>query len=490
MKKILSIFLVLLVFSSCTKLEDLNKNIKDPPVVPGESLFTAAQKRLFDQMVTPNVNLNIWRMFTQQWTETTYNDESIYDIITRPIPGNHWNQLYVSVLKNLDESGKVLKSTGTKLGDDPAVLVNKLAIIEVLTVYSYSVLVESFGNVPYSQALKTGILLPKYDDGLTIYKDLIARLDTAINKMNPSYGSFGNADNMYYGDVAGWLKFANSLKLRMGMLLSDIEPTLAKTTVEAAAPHVISSNADNARIVYMQFQPNSNPIYDNLVASGRHDFVGANTFIDKMNSLKDPRLPYFFTMADTSTTIGISKMAYVGGVYGDLNDYYQYSHVADKLQDPTFEAVIFDASETEFLLAEGVARGFTVGGTVETHYNNAITLSFQYWSKTDTVPATYLAQTAVKYSTATGTWKQKIGEQKWLALYNRGFEAWTSWRMLDYPVLVKPADAKTDIPLRLTFPVVEQTLNGANYAAASAALGTGGDAVTTRLFWDMFPPNK
>ena len=482
MKKILSIFLVILVFSSCTKLEDLNKNIKDPTSVPGESLFTAAQKRLFDQMTTPNVNLNIWRMFVQQWTETTYTDESNYDIITRPIPGSHWNQLYVSVLKNLDESSKVIKSTGGLPGDNAAVLENKLAIVEVMTVYTYSILVESFGNVPYSQALKDGVLLPKYDDGLTVYKDLIARLNAAIGKMNPSYGSLGASDNMYGGDVAKWLKFANSLKLRMGMLLSDVEPALAKATVEAAASGAITDNADNAKLIYQESQPNDNPIYENLVASGRHDFVGADTYINKMNTLNDPRLPFYFTQVDTSSVIGTPKLAYVGGVYGASNDYTQYSHVSDPIQAPTFEALIFDAEETEFLLAEGVERGFTVGGTAAGHYGNAITLSIEYWGGTPAQASTYLAQTKVAYSTATGTWKQKIGEQKWLGLYNRGFEAWTSWRLLDFPVLVAPADAKTDIPVRLTFPVVEQTLNGANYTAAAAAIG--GDAVTTKLFWD------
>ena len=482
MKKILSIFLVILVFSSCTKLEDLNKNIKDPTSVPGESLFTAAQKRLFDQMTTPNVNLNIWRMFVQQWTETTYTDESNYDIITRPIPASHWNQLYVSVLKNLDESAKVIKASGNKPGDNAAVLENKLAIIEVMNVYTYSILVESFGNVPYTQALTDGVLLPKYDDGLTVYKDLIARLNAAIGKMNPSYGSLDASDNMYGGDVSKWLKFANSLKLRMGMLLSDVEPALAKATVEAAAPGALTSNADNARLIYLTSQPNDNPIYENLVASGRHDFVGADTYINKMNDLNDPRLPFYFTQVDTSSVVGTTKLAYVGGVYGASNDYTQYSHVSDPIQAPTFEALIFDAEETEFLLAEGVERGFTVGGTAAGHYGNAITLSIEYWGGTPAQASTYLAQTKVAYSTATGTWKQKIGEQKWLGLYNRGFEAWTSWRLLDFPVLVAPADAKTDIPVRLTFPVVEQTLNGANYTAAAAAIG--GDAVTTKLFWD------
>ena len=223
MKNIFAIFLVFLLFSSCTKLQDLNVNTKDPTNVPGESLFTGAQRNLIMQMVTPNVNSNNFRLFVQQWTETTYIDESNYDITTRPIPANWWNSMYRSVLMNFKESAAVLAETGNLPGDGPAVLKNKLAIVEVMTVYTYSVLVETFGNVPYTEALDQLILLPKYDDGLTIYKDLITRLNAAIASMDQTDGSFGGTDNMYYGDVAQWFKFANSLKLRMGMVLADVD---------------------------------------------------------------------------------------------------------------------------------------------------------------------------------------------------------------------------------------------------------------------------
>jgi len=486
MKKILAILMIFLVFSSCTKkLEDLNQNTKDPVKVTGESLFTGAQKHLFDQMTTPNVNLNIWRMFTQQWTETTYLDEANYDIITRPIPGSHWNILYRDVLKNLDESAKVIGATSYP-DPSPAIQKNRLAVVEIMTIYTWSILVETFGNVPYTQALNVNNVTPAYDDGLTIYKDLINRLNKAIGKMDPAWGSIGAADNMYEGDVAGWLKFANSLKLRMGLLLADIpsEAAFVKTTVEAAAPGVIASNADNARLVYLNAQPNTNPIYDNLVASGRNDFVPANTLVDSMNNLADPRRAYYYTQVDTSTTPGEVKLAYVGGIYGESNNFFSYSHVSDKIETPSFEAMIFDYAETELLLADAVERGFAVGGTAADHYNAGVKASINYWGGSDADAATYLANPRVAYATAQGTFKEKIGMQLWFALYNRGFESWTEWRRFDYPLLVAPPQATSAIPLRLTYPVSEQTLNGASRAAAAAAIG--GDAVDTKLFWDKF----
>ncbi|MFH1296738.1 MAG: SusD/RagB family nutrient-binding outer membrane lipoprotein [Bacteroidota bacterium] len=475
MKNILAILLILLLVSSCKKLEDLNENIKDPTTVPGESLFTGAQLSLSNIMVTPNVNQNNFRMYVQQWTECTYTDEANYELADRRIPDNFWNALYRDVLMNLKESAKVLAETGTLPGDAPSVLTNKLAIVEVVSVYAYSVLVETFGNVPYDEALNPDIVLPKYDDGLTIYKDLIARLNKAISDMDQAQGSFGGADNMNHGNVAMWFKFANSLKLRMGMLLADVDNALASTTVAEAVPNVIMSNADNALLTYMSSQPNTNPINENLVLSGRKDFVAANTFVDVLNDLNDPRRPGFFT------TVG-DPPAYIGGIYGVQNDYTLYSHVADPITEATFPMDFFDLAEVEFLLAEGAERGFAVGGTAEEHYNHAITASIEFWGGTADEIAAYLADPKVAYSTATGTWQEKIGMQKWIALFNRGFEGWTVYRMLDFPVLLTPPDAVSVLPVRLTYPIAEQTLNGANRQAAADAIG--GDDVGTKLFWD------
>ena len=245
---------------------------------------------------------------------------------------------------------------------------------------------------------------------------------------------------------------------------------------------LIASNDDNARLIYMSQPPNTNPIYDELVASGRHDYIPANTLVDTMNIMNDPRLPLYFTQVDTSTS-GDPQLVYLGGIYGESNDFTSYSHVADQLQMPTFEGIIFDYAETEFLMAEGVERGYNMGGgTAKDHYDNAVTASILYWGGSDADAKTYLADRRVAYATAPGDYRRKIGFQKWLALYNRGFEAWTEWRKFDYPVLVAPPRALSPVPVRYTYPISEQTLNGANYALASSAIG--GDLVTTKLFWD------
>lgn len=486
MKKILILLFTVAILGSCSEdIENLNVNVKDPSNVPGEALFTSAQKSLVDQMMSTNVNNNIFRLINQYWTETVYTDESNYDLVTRTIPEQHWQFLYKDVLKDLDQSAINIKSATVPITENPLDKPNKLAIIEIMNVYTYAILVETFGNVPYSEALDLKHKTPKYDDGLTIYKDLIKRLNLAIGNLNPAGKSFGGSDRIYNGDVAKWIKFANTLKLRMGITISDIpaESALAQATVSSAAPFVFTSNADNASLKYLTATPNTNPLYVDLVASGRSDFVPANTLVDAMNTLQDPRRAKYFddNMDDPSTP----QVEYIGGENGTANSFDNTTHITPTIQAPDFPGTILDYAQTEFLLAEAAERSlFGTPATAASHYNKAITASILDWGGTAAEAATYLAQPAVAYATATGTWKQKIGTQSWIALYNNSFEGYSSYRRLDFPVLTAPADAVSGIPVRYTYPIIEQSLNKASYTAASAAIG--GDAVETKLFWDKF----
>jgi hypothetical protein len=552
MKKLIIIFTAAVMAVSCSdNLEDLNQNIKDPASVSGESLYLSAEKQLADQIVTPNVNLNNNRLWVQYLQETTYTDESNYDQITRPIPGNHWREMYRDVLKDLDEAAKIIEATDNPLTND--LKQNKLAAIEILSVYAWSNLVETFGDIPYSEALDIDNVLPKYDDGLTVYKDLINRLTAASNNIDVSKGIIGNKLGL---DASGWKKFANSLKLRMGIMLSDVDAATSQSAVQTAVTAgVFTSNADNASYQYSANAPNNNPMNDNLVLSGRNDYVAASTLVNIMNDVNDPRRSaYFngkveFTFDDpvfgvsttgTVTTISfendllyvpavgdevylvveegddvllgtilnvndasieidnintsvavddeIAIVSYVGGLPGDAATYANYTHVNDRVVDPTEPGVLLSYVEVEFLLAEAAARGYNVGGTAESHHNAGITASFNYWNVSGA--SSYLADPEVNYTTALAAstsdpkWKMVIGTQAYIALYNRTFAPYLSVRRLDYPILREPVDAQSGFPVRYTYPVTEQTLNGTNYSAASSAIG--GDAAETQLFWDKF----
>lgn len=463
---------------SCTDdITGLNQNTKDATVVPAAYLFTNAEKNVVDQMVSTNVNFNVFRLFTQQWTETTYTDESNYDVGTRTIPDNHWAVLYRDVLRDLKESKRYLNLYEPATPAEETENANRIAIVDILTAYSYSVLVDTFGDVPYTEALDIEAFPnPKYDDAETIYRDLLAKLAEASNALNSGSGSFGTADLVYGGDVSKWRLFANSLRLRLAINMDDIDHAYASAQALAAVSDgVIMSNSDNTALAYLGSQPNANPVYVDVVASGRNDFVPTSTFINKMNALNDPRRALYFTQIG-----GI----YEGGTPGASNNFDNFSHIGDVLLEPDFEGLIMDYSEVEFLLAEAVERGIAVGGTAESHYNAGITASMSYWGVSGADIAVYLAQPNIAYATAAGIWQQKIGEQAYLALYNRGFESWTSYRRLDFPVLIAPVDAVVNqVPTRLTYPAREQTLNATNNTAASTAIG--GDTLLTKIFWDV-----
>jgi len=484
MKKIVYIFLSASVMWSCKKdLTSLNNDPKNPLIVPSYTLFSNAEKQLADQLTTTNVNINIFRLLAQHWTETTYLDESNYNINSRDIPVFWWNPFYRDVINNLERAKTLIATDVLDENGDPDAgrQANEIAMADMLQVYSYYYLVTTFGDIPYSEALNIDVTQPKYDDAATIYADLLQRLDADIAALDENAESFGSADLIYGGNVTSWKKFGNSLKIKMGILIADSDPALAKSTVESAAAGAFTSNDDNAVFQYLTGPPNTNPAYTDQIQSGRGDFVVTDLFVNTLVELNDPRIPAYFTV-DASG-------GYTGGIYGEGNDFTELSKPSGYDGGPgvfqiDFPGVILTYAEVEFYLAEAAARGYNVGGTVEEHYNAAITASIEEWGGTAQQAATYLAQPAVAYATAAGDWKQKIGMQEWIAFYNRGYEAWTTWRRLDVPDLVAPPNAFSDIPVRYTYPVTEGDLNQANFKAASAAIG--GDKVTTKLFWDKF----
>jgi len=479
MKKILLALIAVLFIGACKKdVTTVNVDPKRPLSVSSASLFTNAQRRFVNTVTSSNVNLNIFRLIEQQWQETTYIDESQYDLQTRTIPDNLWNAFYRDVLKNFKESRTIAATEGKSAVD----LKNQLAITDIMEVYSWYYILTTFGDIPYSEALNIDNAFPKYDDGLTAFKDLLKRLDADIAALNPASASLGSADAIYNGDPQSWKKFANSLKLKVAITIADADNASAKTAVETAvasgvfAYSVGGANVDNARYPYTTITPNTNPIWVDLVQSGRLDFVANNTITTQMNTLNDPRRPFFFTLD--------ADGVYSGGNPGESSPYANFSAPAVPITKPDFPGSLIDVAEVQFLLAEAAERGYSVGGTAGVFYTNAVTASILDWGGTLASATIYLAQPSVAYATATGTWKQKIGTQKWLALYNRGLDAWVENRRLDYPQLPEAADAQTDFPVRFTYPVKEQNVNNVNRAAAATKIG--GDNVTTKLFWDKF----
>ena len=476
MKKVLFILLAFLAVScSKQKLHEMNQDTKNPTAVPPHMLFSNAEKNLSDQVASMNVNRNDFKLWAQYWTETTYTDEANYNIFTRNVPQNAWSTYYRTVLNNLKIADSLINQESPASAAETAMQKNKMAIIDLVAVYTWNRMEMMWGNIPYTEALNVDNSNPVYDDALTIQKSLITRTQADLAALDANYGSFGDNDLIYGGDVAMWKKFANGLLIKMAIQIANVsgESTLVSSTINAAKGGTLASAADNAIFSYLNTSPNTNPLYEDFVLSGRSDFVAANTIIDKMASLNDPRMPFYF---DNNLGAG----TYTGGGYGESSAYASYTHAAPAIvEDPTFGNPLMTYSEIQFYLAEAAARGLT-NDDAATLYDNAVTASIEFWGGTAADATTYLSQASVAYDQA--NWKELLGTQEWISFYVRGFEGWTTWRRLGYPAMnMPPSPYQGGFPYRFTYPNNEQTLNGVNYKKAASAIG--GDLLGTKLYW-------
>jgi hypothetical protein len=170
-----------------------------------------------------------------------------------------------------------------------------------------------------------------------------------------------------------------------------------------------------------------------------------------MNALNDPRVPLYFT--DT-----VPGGVYKGGIYGANNPYKSFSHITETIQTPEWPGLLMSYSEIEFYLAEAAARGWAVGGTPESFYENGIKASIVDDWGGDPGDADAYYQTVLYPSGGTDDEKwDAIALQSWIASYDRGLIGWTTWRRLDAPHFNIPAITGNEVPNRYTYPIVEQT---------------------------------
>lgn len=477
MKKLLIITFCVCTFSCSKDIDSLNTDVKHTTTAPGQTFFANATKNLFDILNCPAwsagipapllTSMRLGPVWSQQITLVTYTDLAKFYYTA------NWSELY-DVLNDLKSAYSIISGTEPLTDAEKISQKNMLAILEMMKAQVYMILVDSFGNIPYSQALDVDNVTPKYDDAKTIYIDLISRLTAAINDLNLSAGSFGSADLIYQGNVSLWKKFGNSLKLKMGLRVFDADNVMgSKAVQEAVSGGVMSSNSDNAILKYLSSPPNTNPLWLNVTQGNRKDVVIAEPYVDSMNVRNDPRRSIVLTEVNGQ---------YKGGQYGEVINYDDYSNFGGPFRTPTMPGILLDYSSVEFFLAEAAEREIVGNSSdAELHYNKGIKASFDFYGASNFDD--YIIQPNVNYSTANGSWKEKIGVQKWIALINQGVEAWAEYRRLDYPILfASPGSYVNTVPVRQLYPASEQTLNKVNYDEASQAIGK--DLLTTKLFWD------
>ena len=467
---------VMMVAVSCKKdLAEINKNPNATENPQPDYLLTAAQKISSDLYWGADNNFNSTLLIIQHWAKIQYTEPDRY-IFSNSSFTSLWNTAYAQSITNLN--------TIIQLPDEKA-NVNYKNVALIVRSWVFSLLTDAYGDIPYKQAgdIKNN-LTPVYDSQKDVYFGLLDDLKKASGALTTT-GNAISGDVIYSGKIDRWKKFANALRFRIALRIADREPEKAKQTIAevlADAGGVIGSNAETAQFVYST-SPQQNPI--SAWFDTRDEFRIAKTILDKLTAVNDPRIPIFAnkpTDASVTTYVGVPS----GLTTSDANNlgFAKTSRPGSYFFAPQSPAVIISYAEVLFDRAEAAARGFT-NEDANALYNAAITASLNQYGITDgTIITNYLAQASVKYDAA--NFKKSIGEQKWIALYGQGLEAFAEWRRLDYPQLTPAIAGVLDkkIPVRFIYPGSEQALNGDNYKSAVANQGT--DNLLTKLWFDKY----
>lgn len=459
------------LLSSCTKeLEDINKNPNESETVEPDYLLSNAIKANADTYWGTDATMETSLLYVQYWAKIQYPDPDRYIPASTNIQTT-WNNFYAQGIADFTK----LIQLGDTLHNP-----NYKAVGIIMRSWIFQVLTDLYGDVPYKQTAQIEqFLTPEYEPQRDVYLGLLAELKTAAGLINTT-GNPIAGDLMYGGNMSKWKKFANSLRLRIALRISDKEFDAAKAVFDeigADDNNLIVDNNDNAKLIY-QPSPYQNPVARNRET--RNDYRISKSMVDKLNEFNDPRLTIYAAPArDTNKIIGVTN-----GLTADSASRLGFNKTSDVgavFTATLAPAVFLNAAEIWFIKAEAAQRGLLTGNAAVL-YTQAVTTAMKQYNVSDDKIATYLAQPGVVYNPA--NFKQSIGEQKWLALFGEGLEGFAEWRRLDYPQLT-PAYTGVlggKIPLRLTYPSSEQALNGVNYKAAVA--NQGADQLTTRLWFD------
>ena len=360
---------------------------------------------------------------------------------------------------------------------------------------------DSYGPMPYSDALANESITVKYDSQEDVYAQMFAELDAAIEAFDNNTGldasAWSNYDRVYYGDISKWVKYANSLKLRLAMRISYVAPeTAAAKAAEAISGGLILTNADNASM-----HPTENRM--TLVYNDWEDHrVGAD-ILCYMTGYNDPRLKTMFLPNAAGNYVGVR----IGSTVTSKTSFVDsYSNLTVESDTPI---LWMNAAEVNFLLAEYYLRIAKDNAQARKYYEAGIRLSFEergatgadaYIADNTSMPEIYtdplgansytrrMSECKIAWDTAGDeeTNLEQIITQKWIAIFPLGTEAWCEYRRTGYPKLLPALNRHAR---RLTYPVEEYSSNSANLSEAvgilnSESIDGNGDSMATRVWWD------
>jgi hypothetical protein len=460
---------------SCNKeLDKINTNPNATENAQPDYLLTGAIKSTADVYWGTANTMNSSLLFVQHWAKIQYTEEDRF-VFSNSSFTSLWSTGYSQSITNLNAVIRIGKETN---------IPNYQGVALILRSWVFLLLTDVYGDIPYSQAGSIDeFITPVFDPQKDVYFGLLNDLKQAKTLLDPA-GKPISGDIIYAGNISKWKKFSNSLRLRIALRIADKEPGRSKAVldeIKSEADPYIADNGDNAKLTYLT-SPNQNPV--SALFETRDDYRISKTIVDKLIQLKDPRLPVY-----ASKTITPTPQEYVGIPNGLTNSEASILGLAKTSRPGEFflasqsPAVILSYAETLFARAEAAARGFTTE-IAEDLYRQAIRASFHQYGIADTSATRYLSQPTVQYDNT--NYKKSIGEQKWIALFGQGLEAFAERRRLDYPQLTASVSTVLNgqIPVRFIYPGTEQSLNGKNYKAAVA--NQGPDLLTTKLWFDAY----
>lgn len=496
------------LFSSCTKdFKEINTNQRKLATVDAATIgnvFAYAQYNglLYgggSWQIAENLFSDLYVQYYSNWQTKFQTDRHNQNVDWSDA---NWTTFYGGAAKDFSVVLQFTKAPGFE---------KQHAITQIMKVYIYQRITDYWGPIPYSQVNNNQSSVP-YDSQQDIYKDFFVQLDSATTTLAnyPGENAFGANDQIYAGDVNKWITFANTLRLRVAMRISKVDPATAKTQAEkAVAAGVMETNSQVARL---QTTPASyNPL---CIMLPWNEFRMSATMESILKGYNDPRLSAYWKPAvATGLYTGMRNGLSVPEQSAPSRAYDNLSTMALRWSDPTnigltpWEVML--PAEAYFARAEGALKGWNMGGgTAETYYNKGIEMSLKYWvpTITDAQIAAYQAGTTtpvalpdfntlpqsdlpVKWSANASRNLEQIMTQKWLGLFPDGWEAWAETRRTEFPTLYPVIHSDDpDVPVaaymrRIIYGPSEYNNNAAAVADGVSKLG-GGDNSETRLWWN------
>ncbi|WP_121353591.1 SusD/RagB family nutrient-binding outer membrane lipoprotein [Flavisolibacter nicotianae] len=440
------ILLVLLLQVSCKKetFTRANINPNSPATVTPDNILPIVETAL---AYTEGGDVaRFSSLFVQQAVGFSRQAEAYYNyVLTSTDFDTPWGNLYTSVMGN----DRDLMQKADAAGDN-----RYSGISRILMAYSLQLLVDMWGDVPYSEALAgEANTHPAYNNAKALYDTIQSLTNAGIAQLtNPNAGGRkpGTDDLIYGGDASKWIKFGHAIKARLFIHQSKGDPAMA-TSALAEANQAFESNNDNAQFVFGTAETFANPVYQFNEQRGDIDYA-SGTLADKLTTLQDPRLNILM-----DPNYNDVNGAGIGSYYGDINGHVEF--------------ITYD--EMLFVKAEATLRSTGNVALAQSYYRAAITANMEKLGVASGDITTYLAANGTLPATVSNALAQ-LAQQEWIALYLNP-EAWTLWRRTGSPNLT-PVAGSVGVPRRFLYPTNEYSLNAAHAPQATLS--------TPKIFWD------